>query len=254
MVLRTDGCPRRPPCWLIMLPMAAAQADLVASSAALAAGAPGVPAAASVAASATWMVVSEILLGRLQQHQPRPPARRARLSGSQSERPDSPARGLERAAMDEPRGLLFERRGPAAWVFGISIYRNAQRQRATYLLLGTTTIRYPTRGIVIIRKAQLEPAAKAAAAAFEQEMVNHLFSFSPKHCEVIKEPGVREVIRLGLQRAEAFGFTFRGPVRLFIELMFMFGSEFATDPQHPWAAAALQDKTVPDRCPVRTSL
>src|SRR6266403_4499601 len=102
-------------------------------------------------------------------------------------------------------------------------------------------------GFVIIRKAQLEPAAKAAAAAFEQEMVDHLFSFSPKHCEVIKEPGVREVIRLGLQRAEAFGFTFRGPVRLFIELMFMFGSEFATDPQHPWAAAALQDKTVPDQ-------
>src|SRR2546430_2209279 len=43
----------------IMLPIVAAHVALVVSSAALAAGAPGVPAAAIVAACATWIAVSE---------------------------------------------------------------------------------------------------------------------------------------------------------------------------------------------------
>ena len=72
-------------------------------------------------------------------------------------------------------------------------------------------------------------------------MVDHLLQFSPKHCEVIKELRVREVVRLGVERAGSFGLTNRGPVRLFIELMFMFGSEFATDPQHAWAAPSLEE-------------
>src|SRR5215831_7045491 len=47
---------------VIRLLICAAAAALVASSAAFAAGAPGVPAAASVAASATWMVISDVCL------------------------------------------------------------------------------------------------------------------------------------------------------------------------------------------------
>ena len=87
---------------------------------------------------------------------------------------------------------------------------------------------------VIIRNSQINALSAKVQADFEQEMVSHLFTFSPKHCEVIKESGTRLVIRHGLERAALYGFTQRGPVRLFIELMFMFGSEFATDPQHRW--------------------
>ena len=94
---------------------------------------------------------------------------------------------------------------------------------------------------MVIRTSQFETLSNQTAAAFEQEMRDHLFDFAPEHCKVIEEAGVREVIRLGMKRAGAYGFTNRGPIRLYLELMFMFGSEFATDPQHPWAAPFLQE-------------
>ena len=94
---------------------------------------------------------------------------------------------------------------------------------------------------MVIRRSQFEALSNRAAAAFEQEMTDHLFDFAPKHCQVIKDTGVREVIRLGKQRAATYGFTNRGPVRLYLELMFMFGSEFATDPQHQWVAPCLEE-------------
>ena len=34
-------------------------------------------------------------------------------------------------------------------------------------------------------------------------------------------------------RAHNYGFTYRGPIRLYIELMFLCGSSFDTDPQYP---------------------
>jgi hypothetical protein len=44
-----------------------------------------------------------------------------------------------------------------------------------------------------------------------------------------------------MERASEYGLTNRGPIRFYIELMFMFGSYFDTDPQYPWANAALRD-------------
>lgn len=74
---------------------------------------------------------------------------------------------------------------------------------------------------------------------FEDEMVAHLSVFAPKHCSVIGEKNVREVVRLGITSAANRGFTQRGPVQFFLELMFMFGSYFDTDTQHPWATESL---------------
>jgi hypothetical protein len=50
------------------------------------------------------------------------------------------------------------------------------------------------------------------------------------------------VIRLGIKRSGEYGITLRGPVRLYLELMLLFGSRFDTDPQYPWAAEALKDQ------------
>jgi hypothetical protein len=73
-------------------------------------------------------------------------------------------------------------------------------------------------------------------------MVRHLNEFSPRHCKVIGEPAVREVIRRGIENAGKYGFTNRGPVRLYIELMFMFGSGFDTDPLLGWGAEILKSE------------
>lgn len=78
-------------------------------------------------------------------------------------------------------------------------------------------------------------------------MVAHLAKYAPKHCEVIGEDAVRAAIRLGMDRARTYGLTNRGPVRFYLESMFMFGSDFDTDPQFSWATAILNDGRLSDQ-------
>ena len=78
-------------------------------------------------------------------------------------------------------------------------------------------------------------------------MVGHLRGFASRLAETCGEPALRVLIRLGVARAKAQGLTLRGPVRLFIELMVMFGSEFDKDPLLPWASAALDNPAVKDQ-------
>lgn len=70
-------------------------------------------------------------------------------------------------------------------------------------------------------------------------MVVHSQAFSPRLCEVIGEEQLRVALRQAMARARSHGFTNRGPIRLFIEMTFLFGSDFDTDPQYPWAAQIL---------------
>jgi hypothetical protein len=93
-----------------------------------------------------------------------------------------------------------------------------------------------------IRQDQTEAFRQYHLQKFEDEMVEHLNKFSPQHCKVAGELAVRQVIRTGIASASKYGFSNRGPVRSYIELMFAFGSYFDTDPQHPWASAVLSDR------------
>lgn len=98
-----------------------------------------------------------------------------------------------------------------------------------------------------ISDQQLELFEQAAARNFEDQMVEHLREFTPKHSEILGEDGVRRIIRLGQERAKNYGFVNRGPVRFYIELIFMLGSDFDTDPQLPWAAEVLNDSMIPNQ-------
>ncbi len=95
--------------------------------------------------------------------------------------------------------------------------------------------------MLTIRQDQVETFRQYHLQKFEDEMVEHLKGFAPRHWKAIGEQTGREVIQLGIQQGEKYGFTNRGPVRFYIELMFMFGSYFDTDPQLPWVAEVLND-------------
>jgi hypothetical protein len=97
-----------------------------------------------------------------------------------------------------------------------------------------------------IRSEQIRVLADDVRRRFEEEMLVHLRGFAPRHCQVIGDNAVRQVIRLGMERAGAWGFTKRGPVRYYIELMFNLGSYFDSDPQFPWVAAVLTTPGVTD--------
>lgn len=94
-----------------------------------------------------------------------------------------------------------------------------------------------------IRAKQMEVFERAAAESFEEELISHFRRFSPRHSEVIETAGVRRTVRLGLKRARKYGLTCRGPVQFYIEMMYMFGSDFDTDPQIPWAGGMLEMAT-----------
>jgi hypothetical protein len=94
--------------------------------------------------------------------------------------------------------------------------------------------------MVIIRAEQMKAFDQAAWRRFEQEMVEHSREFSPRLCEVIGDEQLRAALRSAMDRAEGYGFTCRGPIRLFIELMFLCGSAFDTDPQYEAIVEALR--------------
>lgn len=96
--------------------------------------------------------------------------------------------------------------------------------------------------MLVIRKKQIEQLGGGPQRAFENEMVAHLAEFSPPLFNVIKGDQLREVVRFGIDRSERYGFTLRGPIRLYLEMMLLFGSHFDTDPQYPWAKEILIDR------------
>jgi hypothetical protein len=81
---------------------------------------------------------------------------------------------------------------------------------------------------------------QAALRRFEDELVEQLGKFAPKHVTAMGESNLRKVIQTGIERARKHGYTLRGPVRFFIELMILFGSDFDTDPVLPWASQYLR--------------
>lgn len=93
--------------------------------------------------------------------------------------------------------------------------------------------------MLIIRKDQLEAFREAATRQFEQEMLIHLQAFSPPLFKAVGNEQMLSVIRLGIKRAQGYGFNLFGPVRLYLDLMLLFGSYFDSDPQYPWAAEIL---------------
>ncbi len=85
---------------------------------------------------------------------------------------------------------------------------------------------------MVIRAEQITAFEVAAWKQFEEEMVVHSRGFSPELCKVIGDEQLRLALRSAITRAESYGFTYRGPIRLLIEMMFLFGSAFDTDPQY----------------------
>lgn len=85
-----------------------------------------------------------------------------------------------------------------------------------------------------------------AIERFENDMVVHLREFAPRHSEVIGDSWTRRTIQLGIQRARAYGVTNLGLLQFYVELMFMFGSMFDTDPLLPWGGKVLRDPNISD--------
>jgi len=90
-----------------------------------------------------------------------------------------------------------------------------------------------------IRSEQLEVFEQASLKAFEDNMVDYLRDFSPKHAQILDEEQLRAVVRYGIDRAEHHGLTSERSIRIYTETMLMLGGNFDVDPQYPWTAELL---------------
>src|SRR5213079_233609 len=75
----------------------------------------------------------------------------------------------------------------------------------------------------------------------ENQMVNHMTVFTREHMDSLGEAGLRRFVRLGIEQSARYGWTQKGPVEFFLEVMVMLGSAFDTDPQYAWVKEPLND-------------
>jgi hypothetical protein len=87
--------------------------------------------------------------------------------------------------------------------------------------------------MVVIRTQQMKALDSIALRRFEDELVAHSKDFSPRLAETLGDEQLRVAVRAAMHRADSHGFTYRGPIRLFVELAFLCGSAFDADPQYP---------------------
>jgi hypothetical protein len=100
--------------------------------------------------------------------------------------------------------------------------------------------------MLVIRDSQMLAFEQGAVRNFENQLIEHLKEFFPKHCEILGEEQVRKVIRLGTERAGQYELVSERDLYLYVGLMFMLGSYFDQDPQLPWAAKILEDENIVD--------
>lgn len=83
-----------------------------------------------------------------------------------------------------------------------------------------------------IRQEQTEAFRQHHLHKFENEMVEHSKEFAPPLCKIIGDLQVRVAVSAAMRKAIGYGFTNKGPIRLFVEMTFLRGSFFDTDPQY----------------------
>lgn len=83
--------------------------------------------------------------------------------------------------------------------------------------------------MLVIRTAQLEIFREIAAQNFEDEMMVHSRNFAPQVCEALSDDELRSMLRSAIAQSGSYGFSDRGPVRTYIELMLLLPSGFDTD-------------------------
>lgn len=75
-----------------------------------------------------------------------------------------------------------------------------------------------------------------AVDRFVGDMVDHFRDHLPAHFAAFGEDAVREAVRYGIGRARSYRIASQAGVRVFVQMMFVFGPAFDADPNLPWAA------------------
>lgn len=90
--------------------------------------------------------------------------------------------------------------------------------------------------MLVIRHDQLAALQGPAVSQFEADMLAHLGLHYPIDKLLLGDDGLRAVVRGGLQKAMAAGFTQSEDLARFVTLSLVLGIGFSDDPLLPWAS------------------
>ena len=92
---------------------------------------------------------------------------------------------------------------------------------------------------LVIRQAQLDALAEGRERDLEDRLIDRLADPFDRQSALLKREGMRAVVKLGIERASAWGVQGERDLFAWITMMLMLGASFDEDPQLPWARAQL---------------
>ncbi|CBA30531.1 hypothetical protein ACMSX5_003873 [Cronobacter turicensis] len=83
-------------------------------------------------------------------------------------------------------------------------------------------------------QSQVDLLKRMSFDSYVSELTEHAQSVLPGLISSVRLEDVRTYIEQGILFAQKMGYTQRGPVRLYIDMMLMFGANFGKDPLYQW--------------------
>jgi hypothetical protein len=77
-------------------------------------------------------------------------------------------------------------------------------------------------------------------------MLDHLRRHFPDHCSGMGQRALRRAISDGIATAHSHGFVNEADCCRYVDMTFVLGRNFDTDPALPWAADILSDRSITD--------
>lgn len=100
--------------------------------------------------------------------------------------------------------------------------------------------------MIRIRPEQVEALEKSVVPDPEARLLAYVQQVFPRRCAFLGQDVIRAAIRRARERALTHDVKSDRGQRLFVSLALLLGNGFDTDPQLPWAAALLRDRSLTD--------
>jgi hypothetical protein len=94
--------------------------------------------------------------------------------------------------------------------------------------------------VLLIRDEQVSALRRVRQKEYEKRLAAHLRKYFSETCADLGARGLRDAVRYGIHRARSYGIHSERDVVKYLNLMFVFGRDFDTDPRFPWAASMLR--------------
>lgn len=100
--------------------------------------------------------------------------------------------------------------------------------------------------MLVIRNTQFAIFGNQSVQAFEHELTAHLLEHYPSPCAALGgEPALHSFVDRTIKRAEDYGITHKGGVKVFAELLIQFGEQFERSPIREWTNNILAHPELP---------